>query len=87
VAPFLGLGAYLYAPLIVAMVPGLSGRRLASAAGAANAVWQLGSVIVPVVVGAVFQATGSFHAAFAALAAGPLAGAVLMFFVRERKNP
>jgi nitrate/nitrite transporter NarK len=52
-----------------------------------NAVWQLGSVIVPVAIGAVFQMTGSFRAAFAALAAGPLAGAVLMSFVRERARP
>jgi ACS family glucarate transporter-like MFS transporter len=88
VAPFLGLGAYLYSPLMVAMVPGLSGSRLAgSAAGVTNAVWQLGSVIVPVAIGAVFQMTGSFRAAFAALAAGPLAGAVLMSFVRERARP
>ncbi|WP_336205526.1 MFS transporter [Nonomuraea sp. LPB2021202275-12-8] len=87
VAPFLGLGAYLYSPLMVAMIPDLSGRRLAgSAAGATNAVWQLGSVIVPVVIGAVFQATGSFYAAFAALAVGPLVGAVLMFFVREQRK-
>ncbi len=85
VAPFLGLGAYLYSPLLVAMVPDLSGTRLAgTAAGAANALWQLGSVTVPVVIGAVFQATGSFGAAFAALAAGPLAGAILLCFVRER---
>ncbi|GAA3540254.1 hypothetical protein GCM10022419_020440 [Nonomuraea rosea] len=84
VAPFLGLGAYLYSPLMVAMIPGLSGERLTgSAAGATNALWQLGSVTVPLVIGAVYQATGSFPAAFAALAAGPLAGAVLMAFVRE----
>ncbi|NUP00661.1 MAG: MFS transporter [Nonomuraea sp.] len=87
VAPFLGLGAYLYSPLMVAMIPGLSGKRLAgSAAGATNAVWQLGSVIVPVVIGAIFQATGSFYAAFVALAAGPLVGAALMFFVREQRK-
>lgn len=83
-AAFAGLGAYLYAPLLVAMVPGLSGMALAgSAAGAMNAVAQLGSVTVPVVVGAVYQATGSFPAAFATLAVGPLAGAAALSFVRE----
>ncbi|MFC5823475.1 MFS transporter [Nonomuraea insulae] len=83
-AAFAGLGAYLYAPLLVAMVPGLSGLALAgSAAGAMNAVAQLGSVTVPVVVGAVYQATGSFPAAFATLAVGPLAGAAALSFVRE----
>jgi len=46
-------------------------------------VWQLGSVIVPVVVGLVFQATGSFVGAFLVLAAGPFLGAICMLFVRE----
>ncbi|MFC4010087.1 MFS transporter [Nonomuraea purpurea] len=79
-----GLGAYLYSPLLVAMVPGLSGTALAgSAAGAMNALAQLGSVTVPVVVGAIYQVTGSFSAAFATLAAGPLVGAVVLSFVRE----
>jgi hypothetical protein len=39
---------------------------------------------VPVVLGAVFQATQSFFLAFATLAAGPLLGMVLMLGVRER---
>ncbi|MEV0385030.1 MFS transporter [Nonomuraea sp. NPDC050643] len=87
-AAFAGLGAYLYSPLLVAMVPGLSGAALAgSAAGGTNALAQLGSVTVPVVVGAVYQATGSFSAAFATLAVGPLAGAVALSFVREPETP
>ncbi|MEV4371756.1 MFS transporter [Nonomuraea sp. NPDC049637] len=86
-AGFAGLGAYLYSPLLIAMVPGLSGTALAgSAAGATNAVAQLGSVTVPVVVGAVYQASGSFSAAFATLAAGPVAGAVALTFVREARG-
>ncbi|MGR6917453.1 MFS transporter [[Actinomadura] parvosata] len=85
-AGFAGLGAYLYSPLLIAMVPGLSGTALAgSAAGATNAVAQLGSVTVPVVVGAVYQVTGSFPAAFATLAAGPVMGAVALSFVREAR--
>ncbi|MBV2365420.1 nitrate/nitrite transporter [Streptomonospora nanhaiensis] len=85
VAPFLGLGAYIYSPLMVTMIPNVAGRALAgSAAGATNAVWQLGSVIVPVVVGAVYQHTGSFYAAFVTLAVGPLVGAAVMLLVREQ---
>ncbi|GLY65023.1 MFS transporter [Amycolatopsis taiwanensis] len=84
VAPFLGVTAYIYSPLMVALVPRLSGLGLAgSAAGVTNAFWQLGSTIVPVVLGAVFQATHSFFWAFATLAAGPLLGALLMLGVRE----
>ncbi|MDQ0378484.1 MFS transporter [Amycolatopsis thermophila] len=86
VAPFLGVTAYVYSPLMVAMIPRIAGVGLAgSAAGATNAFWQLGSTVVPVVLGAVFQATHSFFAAFATLAAGPLAGALLMLGVRERE--
>jgi nitrate/nitrite transporter NarK len=58
-------------------------NRLGAAAGMMNAFWQLGSVIVPVAVGAVFQASGSFTAAFAVLATGPVVGAVAMFAIRE----
>ncbi|MFC4564840.1 nitrate/nitrite transporter [Nocardiopsis mangrovi] len=84
-APLLGIGAYAYSPLIAAMAPLLSGTAAAgSAAGAINAFWQLGAVLVPAVIGPVFAATGSFLAAFATLAAGPLAGAGLILVVRER---
>ncbi|MGW2207475.1 MFS transporter [Streptomyces sp. NPDC001774] len=84
IAPFLGIAAYVYSPLMVALIPQLSGVRLAgSAAGTTNAFWQLGSTVVPVVVGAVFQSTHSFPAAFATLAAGPLLGMLLMLAVRE----
>ncbi len=83
-APFVGLGAFLYSPLLAAMVAETSGPVLAgSAAGILGAFWQLGSVIVPVVVGAVFQSTGSFQAAFATLAAGPVVAAICILFVRE----
>ena len=83
VAPLLGIGAYAYSPLTAAMTPLLVDARVAgSAAGGVNAFWQLGSVIVPAAIGPVFAATGSFAAAFAALAAGPLIGAVITLFIR-----
>lgn len=83
-APLLGLGAFLYSPLLAAMVAANSGVALAgSAAGLLGSLWQLGSVIVPVAVGVVFQTTNSFMAAFATLAAGPLVAALAILFVRE----
>lgn len=83
-APLLGLGAFVYSPLLAVMVAEVSGAALAgSATGLTAGVWQLGSVIVPVVVGLVFQATGSFVGAFLVLAAGPFLGAICMLFVRE----
>jgi len=86
VAPFLGIGACAYSPLTAAMTPLLAGRRSAgSAAGAVNAFWQLGSVSVPALIGPVFAASHSFALAFATLAAGPLLGAGVAFFVTERR--
>jgi sugar phosphate permease len=86
VAPVLGIAAFVYMPLLTAMVTEVAGIALAgSATGLSNAIWQTGSILVPMVVGVVFQWTGSFQAAFVALAAGPLFGAVCMMFVRETR--
>ena len=85
IAPFLGVAAFAYSPLLGAMVTETAGiRRAGSSAGVTNAFWQLGSVIVPVAVGVVYQTTQSFYAAFITLAAGPLLGACGLMFVRER---
>ena len=87
-APLLGLGAYAYSPLTAALTPVLAGKGLVgSAAGGVNAVWQLGSVAVPAVVGFVFQATGSFYAAFIVLAIGPFIGAATCCFIRPDRPP
>jgi sugar phosphate permease len=85
--PFLGVGAFAYSPLMNTMVAETSGQALAaSGAGFTNAFWGLGNVIVPTVVGLVFQMTGSFPAAFVTLAVGPLLGAIGMAFVAEDVN-
>ena len=85
-APLLGIGAFVYSPLLAVMVAEAAGVALAgSATGLTAGFWQLGSVIVPLVVGFVFQSTGSFMAALAILAAGPALGVVCMLFVEERK--
>jgi ACS family glucarate transporter-like MFS transporter len=84
-APLLGAAAYGWTPLVVALVPRLVPPSVTgSASGIANATWQLGSVVVPVVVGAVFSATGSFSAAFLTLAAGPFTGCLIMLAVTDR---
>ena len=86
-APFLGVAAFVYSPLMGAMVAETVGlSRAGSATGVTAAFWQLGSVIVPVVVGVAYQATNSFYFAFVTLAAGPLLGALCMVFVRERSD-
>ncbi len=83
-APLLGLGAFVYSPLLAVLVAEVSGPALAGSATRLTAgFWQLGSVIVPVAVGLVFQGTGSFMAALLVLAAGPCLGAACMLLVRE----
>lgn len=83
-APFLGLTAVVYSPLLAAMITErVELRFTATATGVINAFWQLGSVVVPSIVGVVFAATGSFQAAFAILAAGPMIGTLCMLAVRE----
>lgn len=87
VGAVLGLFAYAATTLMVALVPTLVPAIVTgTAAGATNAIWQLGTTIVPVVVGAVFAGTGSFLAAFATLAAGPLVGMVVMLGVSESRD-
>lgn len=85
VAPILGVAAFAYSPLLGALVTEIAGtHRAGSSAGVSNAFWQLGSVIVPLAVGVVFEATQSFNAAFITLAAGPLLGATGLMAIRER---
>lgn len=85
-APLLGLAAYGYLPLLVALIPRLVDSRMTgSAAGLTNGFWQLGSVLVPLAIGGVYSATGSFLAAFGTLAVGPLLGALIMLMVNERR--
>ncbi|WER47969.1 MFS transporter [Cupriavidus sp. WKF15] len=83
-APFIGVGAFVYSPLLVTMVAEQTGpSRAGSGAGVANAAWQLGSALSPALVGLVFQAQHSFPLAFAVLAAGPLFGALCLAFIKE----
>ncbi|MFD7444426.1 nitrate/nitrite transporter [Streptomyces sp. NPDC059909] len=84
-APLLGAAAYGWAALLVALIPRLVPDSVTgSVAGIANAIWQLGSVLVPLAVGAVFSATGSFNAAFLTLAAGPALAILFMLPVRDK---
>lgn len=87
IAPFLGLAAYTYSPLMMAMISTISGTRLAgSATGGVNAFWQMGSAVVPAVLGVVFGSTGSFHAAFLTLAAGPALAVVPLLRIGRRQR-
>ena len=71
----------------MAMIGDVAGsKRIGSAVGLSNALWQSGGVIVPSLVGYVFAVTQSFDFSFLLLAIGPLVGAVMMFGVPETKS-
>ncbi|WP_024508877.1 MFS transporter [Bradyrhizobium sp. ARR65] len=85
VTPVLGLFAFVYTPVLVALVSEIAGmQRTGTAVGITNAVWQVGSIVVPIAIGLVFSATASFKLAFLTLAAGPLVAALLTLFVRYK---
>lgn len=86
--PLLGFVAFIYTPLLIAMVSEAAGpERTGTAVGVTNAIWQLGSVIVPLAVGYVFAETKSFEAAFLLLACGPFLAALIMLGVPARPAP
>jgi sugar phosphate permease len=88
VAPFLGITAFAYSPLLLTMMSEVVSRsELGAAAGIFNAIHQLGTIAAPVIVGIVFQETTSFVWTFATLAAGPCFGAICMLFVRDNRSP
>jgi nitrate/nitrite transporter NarK len=57
-----------------------------AATGLTNAIWQLGSVVVPSVIGLLYQTTDSFTVAFAALAVGPVLAALCMLGSHEPRG-
>jgi len=85
--PLLGVTAFVYSPLLAAMVAESVPRAsTGTASGFSNALWQLGGVLVPVTVGYAFSQTQSFTISFTVLAVGPLLGLLCLLGVREGKT-
>ncbi|SFD38934.1 Sugar phosphate permease [Bacillus sp. OV194] len=83
----LGVTAFIYSPVMTAIIGELVEERLVGTAmGLVNAIWQLGSLISPLVVGMVVDATSSYFYGFLVLAAGPLMGAIVMLFVKIKSK-
>lgn len=84
----MGLCCWGAAVLVAAAVVEAAGPAMAgSAAGTANSLWSLGYILVPLIVGAIFQMFGSINFALAALAAGPGICAILAFIGRNSLSP
>ncbi|MCK9911182.1 hypothetical protein MXD81_18675, partial [Microbacteriaceae bacterium K1510] len=85
VAALLGIFAFVYSPIMNNFVGELvSPRLVGTATGFVNTIWQLGSLISPLAVGAVLDATDSYFLAFLTLAIGPILAALIILLVKEK---
>lgn len=57
-----------------------------TATGFTNTIWQLGSLIAPLATGAVIDATNNYFYGFLTFAVGPTLGAVIILFLKEKKE-
>jgi sugar phosphate permease len=86
-APIVGIVSFIYSPIMNTFIGELVEERLVgTATGLVNTIWQLGSMLSPLVVGNVLQSTHSYLNAFATLAAGPIVAALLVLLVREKQD-
>ncbi|MBU2702965.1 sugar phosphate permease [Sporomusaceae bacterium BoRhaA] len=84
--PLVGITAFIYSPLLYIIVGDLVPQSMiGTASGLSNAIWQLGSLISPLVFGAVLDATNSYFYGFVALALGPILGAFLVLLIKVKK--
>lgn len=78
-APLLGAGAFTFGPVLNTFISELvEAHQVGTAIGLCNGIWQLGSVLSPLITGLVLDKTGSYQWVFSVLATGPLL-AVLLF--------
>nr|WP_282960936.1 MFS transporter [Burkholderia cenocepacia] len=84
-ALLLGAVAFCWGPIITSIITELAGlEKAGSAVGVTNAVFQIATTAVPVVVGYAFSVTGSFLVAFSVLAFGPAISTLCLVFLKER---
>lgn len=81
----MGITAFVYSPVMNNFIGEVVDRQLVgTATGLVNTIWQMGSLLSPIAVGAVLDATHRYLYAFMTLAAGPILAAVMVLFVDER---
>lgn len=88
-APVLGIFAFGFTPLMAAILTEITEPdKIGAAAGLMNAIVQFSALLSPLMVGVIYDHTGSFLGAFLCLAAGPpiAALAALMIDEPERKG-
>lgn len=81
--PLLGAGSFVFGPVLNTFISELvAPYQVATAIGLCNSIWQIGSLISPVLAGLILDMTGSYSWAFAVLAAGPLIAVAVLSLVR-----
>ena len=80
----LGAASFVFGPVLNTFISELVDPwQVATAIGLCNSIWQLGSLISPLVAGMLLDHTGSFIWAFSALAAGPVVAVLLLAMIRK----
>ncbi|MDP4160295.1 MAG: MFS transporter [Bacillota bacterium] len=80
-----GFLSYLANPHLSILVTQFAGKEwAATATGTTNFVWQLASMLGPIVLGWSIDATGSFSSVWYILSAGPLLGIFLLMAINEK---
>lgn len=86
-AILLGIAAYIYSPIMNTMVgESVEPALVGTATGFVNTIWQLGSLLSPLVIGAVIDATSSFFLGFVTLAIGPILGTIIVLFLKNKQR-
>ena len=86
-APFLGAAAFIFGPVLNTFISELvEAEQVGTAIGFCNAIWQLGSLISPVLAGLILDHTGSFTGVFVMLAAGPFLSVLLLARIKPSLN-
>ena len=82
-SPLLGAAAFVFGPVLNTFISELVQKdQVGTAIGFCNAVWQIGSLISPVLAGLVLDVTGSYGGVFLMLAAGPALAVLLLSGVK-----
>lgn len=86
-APLLGLFAYVYTP-VVSRISGdaVDSRIVGAATALQNASCQFGSLLSPMVAGAVMDSSHNYSYVFLTLAAGPFLGAMVTLLIKLEKK-
>lgn len=78
-APLLGAAAFIFGPVLNTYISELvEAEQVGTAIGFCNAVWQIGSLVSPVLAGMILDYTGNYNSIFFMLAVGPFMSVLIL---------